>query len=151
MAGITASASSTSHAASGATATASDFLCGEAVELTASPTGTDYLWSLALPSGSNAARVGFAGEDEDTASFTPDVSGTYTVTVTVDGTTYTLALDASNIANTSQVEGLRLQPVADSRQPTPTTGAVLYWSSTQNALAIKDSAGDVFTVDVTAV
>lgn len=151
MAGITATATTGSHAASGADATASGFICAEAVTLVTSPTGTTYAWSLSLPSGSNAGRVGFAGETSASASFTPDVSGAYTVSVDVDGTTYILRITAANIALTNTVEGLRLQPVADSRMPAPSSGATLYWSSTQNALAIKDSAGAVSTVDVTAV
>jgi hypothetical protein len=151
VAGITAAASTTSHAASGATATASGFICGEVITLTATPTGTDYAWSLSLPSGSSAGRVGFAGDDEAAATFTPDVDGTYTVTVDVDGTVYTLTLSAVNLAVTNSVQGVRLSPVADAQIPTPAAGATVYWSSTQDALALKDSSGDVFTVGVTAV
>ena len=151
MAGITATASTGSHAASGVDASASDFITGEIVTLVTSPTGTVYSWSLSLPSGSNALRVGFAGETTATASFTPDVSGTYTATVNVDGTTYVLRIAAANIALTNTVEGLRLQPIADARVPTPSTGATVYYSSTQGALAMKNSAGAVFTIDKTAV
>lgn len=151
MAGITAIASSKTHAASGVDVTASGFIAGEGITLTASPTGTDYLWSIALPSGSSAARVGFAGETEASASFTPDVTGLYSASVTVDGTVYVLRMSVTAIAASSLVQLLRLSPIADEEAPTPTVGGGLYWSSTQGALALKDSAGDVFTVDVTAV
>lgn len=151
MAGITATASTGSHAASGIDATATGFIAGEPVTLVTSPTGTVYSWSLSLPTGSNAARVGFAGATSASASFTPDASGVYTASVDVDGTTYILRVTVANIALTSTIEGVRLQPVADAQIPTPSSGATLYWSSTQDALVIKDSAGDVSTVDVTAV
>lgn len=151
MAGITATASTTSHAASGATATAGGFICGEQVALTATPTGTVYAWTLSLPSGSSAARVGFAGEDESEASFTPDISGTYTISVDVDGTVYTLTLSVVNLAASNSLEALRLSPVADAQIPTPAVGCTLYWSSTQDALSVRDSNGDVFTIDLTVV
>lgn len=151
MAGINASSSTAAHINNGVDSTASGFIVGEIVALTDSVSGTDYRWSLSAPSGSNALRVGFAGEDESAASFTPDVSGTYTVTVVVDGTTHVLRISAANLALTNQIEGLRLQPVADSQIPTPSTGGTVYWSSTQGALALKDSSGDVFTINVTAV
>lgn len=151
MAGITATSSTGSHIASTADASTSGFITGETVTLVTSPTGTVYSWSLSLPSGSSALRVGFAGETSASASFTPDVSGTYTATVNVDGTTYVLRISAANIAVTNTLEGVRLQPVTDAQVPTPSSGVTVYYSSTQSALCVKDAEGDVFEVDLTAV
>ncbi len=151
MAGINASSSTTVFTNTGIDASTSGFLSGEIIALTDSISGTDYLWALSVPSGSNALRVGFAGETDATAYFTPDVSGVYTVTLVVDGVTHVLRIAAANIALSNTLEGIRLQPVTDAQIPTPPAGATFYWSSTQGALSMKDSAGDVFTVDVTAV
>jgi hypothetical protein len=150
MAGITAIAASKTHAASGADVSDSGYITGETVALTTSPTGTNYLWSLAAPSGSNAARLRFAGEDTATASFTPDVAGIYAVAVVVDGTTYMLRLSVTQLAASTVLEALRLTPVADSQIAAPAVGHALYFSSTQNTLALKDSSGNVFKVNLTA-
>ncbi len=151
MAGINASSSTTTFTNTRVDASTSGFIVGEQITLTDSVSGAAYLWTLSPPSGSNALRVGFAGETTASASFTPDVSGTYTVTLVVDGTTHQLRIAAANIALTNTVEGLRLQPVTDARVPAPSTGGTIYWSSTQDALALKDSEGTVFTVNVTEV
>ncbi len=151
MAGINAASATTTFTNTGVDVSTSGFIVGEPVTLTDSVSGSVYLWTISLPSGSSALRVGFAGETTSSASFTPDVSGTYTVSVSIDGTTHHLRISAANIALTNTVEGLRLQPIADARVPTPSTGATIYYSSTQDALAMKDTAGDVFTIDTTAV
>jgi hypothetical protein len=151
MAGIVAVASSSTHADDGADAVAVGFITGEQIKLTANPVGADYLWALAIPSTSNAARSRISGEEEKTAYFTPDAAGVYAVTVNVDGTTYILRLTVTQLAQSTALEALRLSPVADSQVAVPAAGAALYWSSTQDALALKDATGDVFTVDLTAV
>lgn len=151
MAGITAVASSKTHAASGVDVAASGFIAGEEIRLTATPTGTDYLWAMSRPSGSNALRSAIGGDDEATAVFTPDAVGIYAITVDVDGTTYILRISVSALAQTNAIDVLRLTPVADSQVSAPAVGGALYWSSTQGRLALKDSAGDVFTVNLTAV
>lgn len=152
MAGINASSSSKSHTNTGEDVAVSGFIAGEVIELTDSISGTDYLWTVALPSGSSAARVGFAGEDESSASFTPDVSGTYTVSVVIDGVTHHLRIGVARLAFTNAVEGVRLTPVTDSQVPTPATGLTEFCGADHgNVLCVKDANGDVFTVDVTAV
>lgn len=148
MSGITAVASSATHAASGADVTASGFVTGETVALSTSPTGTNYQWALASPSGSNAARVRFAGDDTATASFTPDVAGVYAISVTVDGVVYALRLTVTQLAQSYALEALRLLPVADAKVPAPSAGVALYFSATQNALAVKDTGGVVHTVNI---
>jgi hypothetical protein len=149
--GITAVASTTTHAASGADVSVSGYITGETVALTASPTGTNYQWSLAAPSGSNSARLRFAGDDTSTASFTPDVPGIYAVAVVVDGTTYMLRLSVTQLAASTVLEALRLTPVPDSQIAAPAVGHALYFSATQNTLALKNAAGAVFSVNLTAV
>lgn len=150
MSGITAVSSTTTHAASGVDVSVAGYITGDQVVLTTSPTGTDYLWSLASPSGSNAARLRFAGSDTATASFTPDVPGIYAVAVVVDGTTYMLRLSVTQLAQSTVLEALRLTPVADSQIAAPAVGHALYFSSTQNTLALKDASGTVFKVNLTA-
>lgn len=150
MAGINAVASSKTHAASGVDVAVAGFIAGEQVALTTDPTGTDYQWAIALPAGSNSARVGFAGDTEAAASFTPDVTGLYAVMVTVDGTTYYLRIAVVALAISSSLEGLRFSPVANDQIPTPAVGGILFWSSDEDALAVKGVSGLVRTVDTTA-
>jgi hypothetical protein len=151
MAGIVAVASSSTHTDSGVDEVAVGFIVGEQIRLTANPVGTDYLWAHSIPSTSNAARSRLSGEDEATAYFTPDAAGVYGIALIVDGTAYILRITVTQLAQSTALEALRLSPVADSRIAVPAAGAALYWSATQNALAIKDADGDVFTVDLTAV
>lgn len=148
MSGISAIGSSATHVASGVDASASGFITGEAVALTTVPAGTDYIWALSTPTGSNAARVRFAGEDDATASFTPDVPGVYAVSVTVDGVAYALRIAVTQLAQSYALEALRLLPVADAQVPAPAAGVALYFSSTQSGLAVKDAAGDVHLVTI---
>jgi hypothetical protein len=151
MAGISAVSSSKTFAAGGVDVAASGFLTGDQVALTTSPTGTNYQWALSRPSGSNALRGALSGDDEAKAAFTPDVAGIYAVSVTVDGTVYILRLSVTMLAQSTTLEALRLTPVADSQVPAPAVGHALYSSSTQGSLAVKNAAGAVFTVNLTAV
>jgi len=148
MAGINASAASKTHAASGADVAVSGFITGEQVSLTATPGGTNYTWTISLPSGSSALRVGFAGDDTASAAFTPDVPGLYAVTAIVDGATYFLRLSVTQLAVSYALEALRLSPVANSQVPAPAVGGALFWSADSGALCVKDSAGTVRTVTV---
>lgn len=149
MAGIVAAAASKTHAASGADVSDSGFITGEQVALSVTPTGTDYQWALAIPSGSSSARVRFSGDDTATASFTPDVAGIYSVSVVVDGTTYILRLSVTQLAQSTTLEALRLIPVADSQVPAPAVGVAVYYSSTRSALVVKDTSNTVRTVTLT--
>lgn len=151
MSGITAVSSTKTHAASGVDVADSGFITGDAIALTASPTGTNYQWSLARPSGSNAARGALSGDASATAAFTPDAAGIYAISVTVDGVVYILRLSVAQLVQSTTLEALRMTPVADSQVPPPAVGHALYFSSTQNTIALKNAAGAVFTVNLTAV
>lgn len=149
MAGIVAVSSSQTHSPASADDTASGYITGDQIVLTTNPTGTNYSWALSSPSGSNALRVRFAGDDQPSASFVPDVSGVYSVVAVVDGVTYTLRLSVTQLAQSTALEALRLLPVADSQVPPPPVGVALYYSSTQGALAVKDPSNTVKKVTLT--
>jgi hypothetical protein len=83
-------------------------------------------------------------------SFYIEVAGVYVVTCTVDGTAYTLTLTATEPAVATIRNAINFPAVADANVPTPVSGATMYYSSDEDALVIKDTAGDVSTVDVTA-
>jgi hypothetical protein len=151
MAGITAASASKTHTTTTVDASAAGFIVGESVVLGATPAGSSYIWAISLPSGSNAIRATLTSDDGAASSFTPDVPGIYTVYANVDGTEYVLRIAAIRLAQSNSLEAIRLTPVADAQIPAPAVGGTVYWSSTQDGLALKDAAGDVFTVNVTAV
>jgi len=152
MAGISATAIAASHAASTEDTSTSNFIVGEQITLATSPTGASYAWSLSAPSDSVPARSAL---DDDTAAapkFTPDVAGYYVVAVTVAGATlYVLriAVAAPGVVRLGEIQNL--QPVTDAQVPTPQAGVNIYYSSTQDALSVKTTAGAVFTFDLTSV
>ena len=154
MAGILANSASATMVA-GDTAVdnnRSGYLTGEKITLTTNPTGSTYSWGLAAPSGSAAARSALNDDDAATVTFTPDVGGYYVVTCTVDGSTfYVLRLSVTAAVVGVTQEALRLQPKADSAVTAPSSGVALYYSTTQDALAIKKPDGSVHTIDITAV
>jgi len=130
----------------------SGYVTGQQVTLTTFPTGTTYVWGLAIPAGSASARSGLSSATAASPTFTPDVAGEYVVTCVVNGSTsYVIRCSVAAVAATNLVGAIRFMPMTDSSVPTPSTGVSLYYSSTQSALAIKDANGDVSTVDVTAV
>lgn len=133
--------------------TQTGYLRAEQITLTASPAGTDYIWSIALPSASASARSGLTASTGTSTAFTPDISGDFVVTCDVDGTTYRLTCSVVNVSVAEELQVLRLAPVTDASVPTPPTGHLhIYCSSTQsNALAQKADDGTVSTIDVTAV
>jgi hypothetical protein len=151
MAGIVATSLTTNNSASTAVDTSvTGYLTGEAVTLTTTPTGSSYAWTLSAPGGSTRTRLNV--DDMASVRFTPDVAGYYVITCTVSGVTvYVMRLAAISTGVVSTVDGLRLVPLEDTQVPTPSLGVTLFYSSDQDALSIKDSSGDVFTVDVTAV
>jgi hypothetical protein len=58
----------------------------------------------------------------------------------------------TEVATLTMSEAFRLQPVADSAVSNPAGATlVLYNSSTQGALVVKNSSGTVSTVNLTAV
>lgn len=108
---------------------------------------TSYLWSLGLPSGSSSAKAYLTDTTGSAPALVPDRGGTYTISCVVDGTTtYAMRLTALDTASSEPAEALRFTPRADAQVGTPSLGAAVYWSSTQNALALKYPDGSVHTV-----
>jgi hypothetical protein len=153
VAGILANSASATMTTGTVDGAVSGRITGEPIRLTTNPTGATYSWALGLPSGSNAARAGLDDATAAGPSFTPDIAGLYVATCTVDGVTaYTLRVAVVRLAASNFLEAGRLSPVTDAQIPTPAVGLTYYCGSDHaNALCVKDSAGDVFTVDVTAV
>jgi|SRR6185369_11082646 len=144
MAGISAASVTKTHAASGSDVAATGFLSREQIVLSATPTGSSYAWSIALPSDSSPGRAALDDDTDATPKFTPDVPGFYTVTVLVDGTTtYVLRLTVAAVGTARQCEAINFAPLADAQVPTPATGVSLYFSSDLGALATKDTTGTV--------
>lgn len=130
----------------------SGYITSEQIALSTSPTGTTYVWALAVPSGSVLARSALTSDDTATSAFTPDVAGEYVVTCVVDSTTsYVIRCSVANAAAASAIGAIRFLPIADSTVQTPSTGRVLYYSSTQSKMATKDASGTVRTLNETAV
>lgn len=148
---ILANSVSVTHTTGASGETKTGYVAAERISLSLEASGDSYAWELSVPSGSAVARSALSDDDAATASFTPDVAGSYTVRCVVDGDTFILYLTVT-LATVSQLTGgVRFLPVTDTSIATPSAGVVLYFSSTQDALSIKDSDGDVFTVDLTAV
>lgn len=133
--------------------TESGYVTAERITLSTSPAASStYVWSLSIPNGSAAARSALSSTTAASPTFTPDVAGEYVVTCLVDGViTYTIRCTVVAAVVSYNVGGIRLMPTTDASIPTPSSGYTLYFSSTQNALAVKTSAGAVRTVDTTAV
>jgi hypothetical protein len=130
----------------------SGYVAGERVALSVTPTGTTYAWAIAQPSASSRARSALSSETGASVTFVPDVGGSYAITCLVDGvTTYVLRLTCQAAAVAEPVEAVRFSPRSDASIPAPAAGVAMYYSSDQDALCVKDPAGDVFTVDLTAV
>lgn len=129
----------------------SGFITNERVLLTTNPTGTDYEWALVSPQASNIARSALSAETGSSVTFTPDVGGYYIITCTVDSaTSYVLRVSVTSTAVSQLVEAIRFSPKTDSSVPTPVLGLTMYFSSDQDALVVKDSAGDIFPVELGA-
>jgi hypothetical protein len=129
----------------------SGYITNEAITLTTSPAGSTYAWALGKPSGSTA-RANLSAATGASVSFTPDIAGYYNVACTVDSvTTYLLRVSITQVAQTTSYEAIRFSPKSDASVPTPALGSVMYFSTTQNALAVKLADGSVHTVDLTAV
>ncbi len=130
----------------------SNYVAGERITLSTTPTGTDYVWSIAQPSGSSRARSALSAETGASVTFAPDVGGTYLVTCVVDSTTtYVIRITCQAAAIAEPVEAVRFSPRTDASIPAPAAGVTMYYSSTQSALVVKTAAGTVYTVNLTAV
>ena len=129
MAGITANSASVTMAGGDTAAdkAVGGFVTGEAVALATSPTGSTYQWAISRPEGSSAARATLSSASSATPSFTPDVGGYYTVSCTVDGTTvYVLRASVTQVAVTTALEALRLQPKSAASVVAPPVGRALF-------------------------
>src|SRR6185369_9656961 len=116
MAGISAASVTKTHAASGSDVAATGFLSREQIALSATPSGSGYSWSIALPSDSSPGRAALDDDTDATPKFTPDVPGFYTVTVVVGGsTTYVLRIAAVARGVARQCEAINFAPLADSQ------------------------------------
>jgi hypothetical protein len=130
----------------------SGYLTGEQITLSVTDSSPSSVsWGQAIPSASSSSRSGLDDDDQVTAKFTPDVGGYYTITANVDGTTYVLRISVVAVPQTTLEGVLGLQPMTDAQVPTPSSGVNVYYSSTQSALAQKDSSGTVSTIDITGV
>lgn len=126
------------------------YVVGEQIILTATPVGTSYSWAISKPSGASA-RASLSDTDTGTVKFTPDAEGYYVVTVNVSGTDYVLRIAAVAVGTVSALSVANLLPLEDDQVPAPATGASLYFSTTQDALAVKFPDNSVSTIDLTAV
>ena len=115
--------------------TVSGYLVNEQVTLTTSPTGTNYQWTLSVPSNSNVVISALDSATAASPKFTPDV----------DGTTYTLMLTVLDASISNNVQIQRMQPIKDASVPTPSSsGARLVYNSLERGMVVtKDSAGKV--------
>jgi hypothetical protein len=127
------------------------YVLSEQIVLTTSPTGAVYSWGLSKPSGATS-RSDLNDSASDAPTFTPDVAGYYVVTVNVDiSTSYVIRIAAVAVAVTTPREAIRFTPLEDTQVTAPPLGCCLYFSSTQNALAVKFPDDSVATVNTTAV
>lgn len=153
MAGIKANSASVTME-DGDTATAkvqSGYVTGEQITLTTTGSPSTYSWSLSIPSASTAAKSALDTTTGSAPKFRPDVSGEYVVVVTVDSSTeYRINMQVTAATAVDLTGALHFSPRTDASVATPNNGATLYYSSDQSALAFKDAAGDVYTLDNTA-
>ncbi len=147
MAGITAvSASVTlSSGSTSADNSSSGWVTGERILLGVTPSGSSYAWGQSVPAASTRARSALEDDDILAPGFTPDVGGTYILTVLVSGVTeYTLKLTVQNAAASELEESLRWSPRLDSTITAPTLGLAMFYSDTWENLACKDPSDRVW-------
>jgi len=139
MSGILAISISVPTPGTAANNAVSGYVTGESIALSTSPSGSTYVWQLSLPSGSTIARAGLTASSGATSSFVPDVEGEYLAVCTVDGTTYTIRCSVTTATVATVSGGTRYLPVTDTSVSAPSTGCVLYLSSstTPNKLSVK--------------
>lgn len=121
----------------------SGYVAKERVTLTVTGTPSTLLWALSKPSSSGSVTA-LDSTTEQSCSFSPDVDGYYVVTCLVDGaTSYVIRIAVAQTLTITTLSTARLLPVAESLVPTPPTGATLFYSSDQDAVAAKLSDGTV--------
>lgn len=144
MAGINAVSVTKTHNNSGADVATTGFLINERITLSASPTGSGYLWALAAPNDSVPVYSALDDDSDEGPAFTPDVAGFYTVSVLVNGVTqYVLRITVTDVAVARQAQGINLLPLANAQVPTPQAGVTIYYSVELGAPAKKDTSGTV--------
>lgn len=108
----------------------SGYVTGESIALSTTPSGTSYVWAQSIPSGSTQARAGLVAANGATSSFTPDVAGEYLVTCVVDSVTvYTIRLSVTASTPVTVTGAARYLPVTDASVTAPSTGCIVYLSS----------------------
>lgn len=139
MAGIVATSATTNNSASTATDTSvTGYLTGEEITLTTDPTGSSYSWTLSTPSGSTSAVLTSSAATSAAPKFTPDSTGYYVITVTVDSATvYVLRISAASVGTVADIGVARFAPLTNTQAPTPAAGAELFYSSTEDSFAAK--------------
>jgi hypothetical protein len=145
MAGILANSASVTMVAGSVDNTQAGFVVGEAITLSTTPTGTDYSWGVAKPSGATS-RSDLSDDDIASPVMIPDVAGTYTITCDVDGTDYTLRITVTAVAVTSVANAHRFSPVTNTSVPTPALGESVFYSSTDSRLSKKNTSGTVLPI-----
>lgn len=114
------------------------YVVGEQIALSTVPSGSSYVWSQSIPAGSTPLRAGLTATSGASVNFTPDIVGEYVVACVVDGTTtYVIRLTVIAATVAAAVTGTRYLPVTDGSVAAPSTGCVLYFSSTTSKLSVK--------------
>lgn len=126
----------------------SGYVLSESIALSTFPAGASYSWGISKPSG-GTVRSDLSNASIPAPVVSPDVAGYYVVTCNVDGFAYVLRISVSQVAVTTPYESIRFMPLTDAQVPAPTMGVALYFSSTQNKLAIKHPDNSVSVVNVT--
>ena len=138
MAGILANSASKTMTSGSADNSVSGYLVGEQIVLTVTPTGTNYVWAIAKPSGSSTARSNLDATTGASVKFTPDAEGYFTVSCVVDSTTtYTLRIAAQAIGTVTYHSASNFSPLNNAQVPVPALGATLFYSSENGALSYK--------------
>ncbi len=138
MAGILANSASKTMTSGSADNSVSGYLVGEQIVLTVTPTGTDYVWAVAKPSGSATARSNLDATTGASVKFTPDAEGYFTVSCVVDSTTtYTLRIAAQSIGTVTYHSASNFSPLNNAQVPVPALGHTWFHSTELGGPAYK--------------
>lgn len=144
MAGIMANSASATMV-SGDTAadkSVSGYLTKESITLSVTG-GSTFVWALSKPTSSGSV-VALQTPTAATSGFSPDADGYYVVTCLVDGATlYVIRIGVADVSPVGTMTALRLIPVANATVPTPATGATIFYSIEEAAVAKKLPNGTV--------
>jgi len=145
MAGILANSVSQSMDAGDTSAdnAVSGYLTRERIALTVTGTPDRVAWSLAKPTSSGSA-CDLSTPNDISTNFSPDVEGYYVISCVVDGaTSYVLRVAVAQVTAVTTLTSIRLMPVSEASVSAPPTGATLFYSSDQDAVAAKLSDNSV--------